>query len=46
VIRTQQDIWDLINLGEMDADGIQAALDEAVPAAEAALEECVGRLGG
>jgi multiple sugar transport system substrate-binding protein len=41
VIRTQQDIWDLINLGEMDAGGIQAALDEAVPAAEAALSSAI-----
>ena len=41
-----QDAWDLVNLGAVERDGIQAMLDGLVPAADAALTECVGRLGG
>ncbi|NWG14997.1 MAG: sugar ABC transporter substrate-binding protein [Chloroflexi bacterium] len=46
VLRAVSDAWDLVMLGEIERDAIQAMLDGLVPAADAALEECVGRLGG
>lgn len=46
VLRAVQDAWDLVNLSSVERDGIQAMLDGLVPAADAALTECVGRLGG
>ena len=46
VLRAASDVWDLVNLGQIERDGIQAALDAAVPAAQAALDECRPRLGG
>jgi multiple sugar transport system substrate-binding protein len=46
VLRAVQDAWDLVNLAAVERDGIQATLDGLVPAADAALAECVGRLGG
>jgi multiple sugar transport system substrate-binding protein len=46
VLRAAQDAWDLVNLAELGRDEIQTTLDGLVPAADAALEECVGRLGG
>ena len=46
VIRAVQDAWDLIMLGEIGRDEIQATLDALVEPAQAALDECVPRLGG
>lgn len=46
VLRAVQDAWDLVNLESVARDDIQATLDGLVPAADAALEECVARLGG
>jgi multiple sugar transport system substrate-binding protein len=46
VLRAVQDAWDLVNLEQIEGDQIQATLDGLVPAADAALTECVGRLGG
>ncbi len=46
VLRAVSDVWDLVMLGQIERDGIQAALDAAVPAAQAALDECKPRLGG
>lgn len=46
VLRAVQDAWDLVNLAEVERADIQTTLDGLVPAADAALEECVGRLGG
>jgi multiple sugar transport system substrate-binding protein len=45
VLRAVQDAWDLVNLGQISGDEIQTTLDGLVPAADAALEECVERLG-
>jgi multiple sugar transport system substrate-binding protein len=45
VLRAVQDAWDLVNLEQITGDDIQSTLDGLVPAADAALEECVGRLG-
>lgn len=46
VIRAVRDAWDLIMLGEIGRDEVQATLDAMVEPAQAALEECVPRLGG
>lgn len=46
VLRSVSDAWDLVMLGQIERDQVQATLDGLVPAADAALEECVGRLGG
>lgn len=46
VLRAVSDAWDLVMLAEVERDEIPALLDSLVPAANAALEECVGRLGG
>lgn len=46
VMRSVSDVWDLINLGEIARDEIAPTLDSLVPAAQAALDECVPRLGG
>lgn len=46
VLRAVQDAWDLVNLAQIERDAVQSTLDGLVPAAQAALEECVGRLGG
>ena len=46
VIRAVQDAWDLIMLGEIARDEVQATLDDLVEPAQAALEDCVPRLGG
>ncbi len=46
VIRAVSDAWDLIMLGEIERDEVQATLDAMVEPAQAALEECVPRLGG
>ena len=41
-----QDVRDLIDLGEVERDGIKDLLDEYVGPAQDALDECVPRLGG
>ncbi|MCY3779395.1 MAG: sugar ABC transporter substrate-binding protein [Chloroflexi bacterium] len=46
VIRAVSDAWDLIMLGEIERDEVQATLDALVEPAQAALDECVPRLGG
>ena len=46
VLRAASSVWDLINLGQIGRDEVQGALDAAVPAAQAALDECRPRLGG
>lgn len=46
VLRAAVDAWDLINLGEIERDEVEATLDSLVEPAQAALDECVGRLGG
>lgn len=46
VLRAVADAWDLVNLAQIGRDEVQATLDGLVPAADAALTECVGRLGG
>ncbi len=46
VIRAVSDAWDLIMLGEIERDEVQATLDSLVEPAQAALDECVPRLGG
>ena len=46
VLRAAQDAWDLVNLGQIGRDEVQATLDAVVPAAQAALDECRPRLGG
>ena len=46
VLRAASDVWDLIMLGEIERDEVQATLDAAVPAAQDALDECRPRLGG
>ncbi len=45
VLRAATDAWDLINLGQIERDQIQATLDSLVPAAQTALDECRTRLG-
>jgi len=46
VIRAVSDAWDLIMLGEIERDEVQATLDAMVEPGQAALDECVPRLGG
>ncbi len=46
VIRAAQDAWDLIMLGEIERDEVQATLDSIIEPAQAALDDCVPRLGG
>ena len=46
VIRAVRDAWDLIMLGEIARDEVQATLDAMVEPGQAALDECVPRLGG
>ena len=46
VIRAVRDAWDLIMLGEIERDEVQATLDAMVEPGQAALDECVPRLGG
>lgn len=46
VIRAVSDAWDLIMLGEIGRDEVQATLDSLVEPAQAALDDCVPRLGG
>ncbi|GAB4462861.1 MAG: hypothetical protein Kow00120_29530 [Anaerolineae bacterium] len=46
VLRAASDAWDLVMLGEIGRDEVQATLDGLVPAAQAALDECRERLGG
>ena len=46
VIRAVSDAWDLIMLGEIARDEVQATLDAMVEPGQAALDECVPRLGG
>ncbi len=46
VERAIQDLWDLIMLGEIERDEIPAKMEELIPAAQDALDECVPRLGG
>ncbi len=46
VLRAASDVWDLIMLGAIERDEVQATLDAAVPAAQDALDECRPRLGG
>jgi multiple sugar transport system substrate-binding protein len=45
VLRSAQDAWDLINLGEITREEVKATLDALVEPSQAALDECVGRLG-
>lgn len=45
VLRAATDVWDLINLGQIDRDQIQAELDKVTPNAQTALDECRPRLG-
>lgn len=44
--RAISDIWDLIFLGDITRDDIPAKIEELLPAAQDALDECVPRLGG
>lgn len=46
VIRAAQDAWDLIMLGEIERDEVQATLDSVVGDSQGALDACVPRLGG
>lgn len=46
VIRAVSDAWDLIMLGEIARDEVQATLDAMVEPGQAALDDCVPRLGG
>lgn len=46
VINTTSHVWDQIMANEIERNQIQATLDAAVPAAQAALDECRERLGG
>jgi multiple sugar transport system substrate-binding protein len=46
VLSSISDAWDLVNLAQIGRDEIQVTLDGLVPTAQAALDECVGRLGG
>jgi multiple sugar transport system substrate-binding protein len=45
VLRAVRDVWDMVNLATIERSAIQTTLDGFVPAADAALTECVGRLG-
>jgi multiple sugar transport system substrate-binding protein len=46
VIRAVQDSWDLIMLGEIAREEVEATLTSLVEPAQVALDECVARLGG
>jgi multiple sugar transport system substrate-binding protein len=46
VIRAAQDAWDLIMLGEIGRDEVEATLNSMIEPSQVALEECVARLGG
>lgn len=46
VMSAVSDAWDLVNLGEIERDEVQATLDSLVPVGQAALDECLTRLGG
>ena len=46
VIRAVQDVWDLINLGEISRDEVATTINDYIGEAQAALDECVPRLGG
>ncbi|MCC7208546.1 MAG: sugar ABC transporter substrate-binding protein [Anaerolineae bacterium] len=46
VLRAAVDVWDLVMLGQIGRDEIQAKLNEYVEPAQTALDECRGRLGG
>lgn len=46
VLRAASDAWDLIMLGQIERDAVQATLESVMPAAQAALNECRPRLGG
>jgi multiple sugar transport system substrate-binding protein len=45
VLRAVREVWDMVNLATIERSAIQTTLDGFVPAADAALTECVGRLG-
>ncbi|MAU12555.1 MAG: hypothetical protein CL607_22225 [Anaerolineaceae bacterium] len=46
VIRSVQDVWDLINLGEISRDEVTTTINDYIDEAQASLEECTPRLGG
>jgi len=46
VIRAVQDSWDLIMLGEIAREDVEPTLSSLIEPGQAALEECVARLGG
>lgn len=46
VNRAVSDVWDLVMLGEIDRDEIEATVNDYVDDAQTALDECVPRLGG
>ncbi|MBW7881901.1 MAG: sugar ABC transporter substrate-binding protein [Caldilineaceae bacterium] len=46
VLRAASDAWDLIMLGQIERDDVQATLESVLPAAQSALDECRSRLGG
>lgn len=46
VLRAVQDAWDLIMLGEIAREDVEPTLTSLVEPAQAALDECVARLGG
>jgi multiple sugar transport system substrate-binding protein len=46
VERAISDLWDLINLSDIARDEIPGKMEELIPAAQDALDECVPRLGG
>ena len=46
VIRAAQDAWDLIMLGEIERDEVEATLNSMVEPSQNALDECRERLGG
>ena len=46
VIRSVQDVWDLIMLGEIGRDEVASTLEDYIDDAQASLDECSPRLGG
>ncbi|MBN1562294.1 MAG: sugar ABC transporter substrate-binding protein [Anaerolineae bacterium] len=46
VNRAVSDVWDLVELGEIGRDEIASTLNDYMDDAQAALDECVPRLGG
>ncbi len=46
VLRSASNVWDLVMLGEVERDQIQATLDAAVGPAQTVLDDCRVRLGG